>query len=143
MLRPILLLLASHEAAQVYSITTDGGVLNGEIAVHAWGHGFELARDLKRYENSLAHDECEEDHLSKIMGRVIRAMGHSHNKLLGSPVLHIEQLTDPSVQAHIHNGHSCPDRMHLQHSTGWQPLWTGGPDGVYPHCSICSSGRLR
>ncbi|CAK44010.1 hypothetical protein AnigIFM59636_001925 [Aspergillus niger] len=86
MLRPILLLLASHEAAQVYSITTDGGVLNGEIAVHAWGHDFELARDLKRYENSLAHDECEEDHLSKIMGRVIRAMGHSHNKLLGSPV---------------------------------------------------------
>ncbi|KAI2821991.1 hypothetical protein CBS115989_2591 [Aspergillus niger] len=81
MLRPILLLLASHEAAQVYSITTDGGVLNGEIAVHAWGHDFELARDLKRYENSLAHDECEEDHLSKIMGRVIRAMGHSHNKL--------------------------------------------------------------
>ncbi|GLA52026.1 hypothetical protein AnigIFM63604_008654 [Aspergillus niger] len=86
MLKPILLLLASHEAAQVYSITTDGGVLNGEIAVHAWGHDFELARDLKRYENSLAHDECEEDHLSKIMGRVIRAMGHSHNKLLGSPV---------------------------------------------------------
>ncbi|KAI2863824.1 hypothetical protein CBS63078_6635 [Aspergillus niger] len=81
MLRPILLLLASHEAAQVYSITTDGGVLNGEIAVHAWGHDFELARDLKRYENSLAHDECEEDHLSKTMGRVIRAMGHSHNKL--------------------------------------------------------------
>ncbi|GKZ77970.1 hypothetical protein AnigIFM56816_001092 [Aspergillus niger] len=48
MLRPILLLLAAYEAAQVYSITTDGGVLNGEIAVHAWGHDFELARDLKR-----------------------------------------------------------------------------------------------
>ncbi|GKZ60105.1 hypothetical protein AnigIFM49718_006440 [Aspergillus niger] len=86
MLKPILLLLAAHEAAQVYSITTDGGVLNGEIAVHAWGHDFDLARDLKRYDNSLAHDECREDHLSKTMGRVIRAMGHSHNKLLGSPV---------------------------------------------------------
>ncbi|GCB26366.1 hypothetical protein AAWM_09251 [Aspergillus awamori] len=48
MLKPILLLLAAHEAAQVYSITTDGGVLNGEIAVHAWGHDFDLARDLKR-----------------------------------------------------------------------------------------------
>ncbi|KAI2832332.1 hypothetical protein CBS147343_1878 [Aspergillus niger] len=48
MLKPILLLLAGYEAAQVYSITTDGGVLNGEIAVHVWGHDFELARDLKR-----------------------------------------------------------------------------------------------
>ncbi|GKZ69619.1 hypothetical protein AnigIFM50267_004837 [Aspergillus niger] len=81
MLKPILLLLAGYEAAQVYSITTDGGVLNGEIAVHAWGHDFELACDLKRYEKSLAHHECEDDHLSKTMGRVIRAMGHSHNKL--------------------------------------------------------------
>ncbi|GKZ32873.1 hypothetical protein AbraIFM66950_002517 [Aspergillus brasiliensis] len=81
MIKPILLLLAAYEAAQVYSITTEEEVLSGEITVHAWGDDYNFARTLKQYENSLAHDECEKDHPSKTMGRVIHAMGHSQNKL--------------------------------------------------------------
>ncbi|GKZ22519.1 hypothetical protein AbraIFM66951_006497 [Aspergillus brasiliensis] len=81
MIKSILLLLAAYEAAQVYSITTEEEVLSGEITVHAWGHDYNFTPTLKQYENSLAHDECEKDHPSKTMGRVIRAMGHSQNKL--------------------------------------------------------------
>ncbi|XRM39418.1 hypothetical protein ABZX51_002774 [Aspergillus tubingensis] len=81
MIKPILLLLAAYEAAQMYSITTDGEVLNGEITVHAWGHDYEFARTLKQFDDSLVRDECAEDRLSKTIGRVVCAMGRSHNKL--------------------------------------------------------------
>ncbi|PWY76694.1 hypothetical protein BO83DRAFT_357930 [Aspergillus eucalypticola CBS 122712] len=67
MLKPILLLLAAYEAAQMYSITTDGEVLNGEITVHAWGHDYEFARTLRRYDDSLVRDECSEDQFSMIL----------------------------------------------------------------------------
>ena len=80
MIKPILLLLAAYEAAQMYSITTDGEVLNGEITVHAWGHDYEFARTLKQYDDLLVRDGCAEDHLSKTWGRVVCAMGRSHNK---------------------------------------------------------------
>lgn len=80
MIKPILLLLAAYEAAQIYSITTDGEVLNGEITVHAWGHDYEFARTLKQYDDLLVHDECAEYHLSMKLGRVVCAMGRSHNK---------------------------------------------------------------
>ncbi|PYH30798.1 uncharacterized protein BO87DRAFT_341790 [Aspergillus neoniger CBS 115656] len=81
MLKPILLLLAAYEAGQVYSITTDGEVLNGEVTVHAWGHDYEFARTLKQYDDSLVRDECAEDQFSKTIGRIVCAMGRSHNKL--------------------------------------------------------------
>ncbi|RAH54784.1 hypothetical protein BO85DRAFT_378428 [Aspergillus piperis CBS 112811] len=80
MLKPILLLLAAYEAAQMYSITTDGEVLNGEITVHVWGHDYEFARTLRRYDNSLVRDECAEDYFSMTLDRVVCAMGRSHNK---------------------------------------------------------------
>ncbi|PYH74345.1 uncharacterized protein BO88DRAFT_430928 [Aspergillus vadensis CBS 113365] len=51
MIKPILLLLAAYEAGQMYSITTDGDVLNGEITVRAWGHEYEFARTLRRYDD--------------------------------------------------------------------------------------------
>ncbi|GAA82030.1 similar to An01g09600 [Aspergillus luchuensis IFO 4308] len=57
MLKPILLLLAAYEAAQMYSITTDGEVLNGEITAHAWGHDYGFARTLRRYDDSLVRAE--------------------------------------------------------------------------------------
>ncbi|GLB09368.1 hypothetical protein AtubIFM57258_005286 [Aspergillus tubingensis] len=81
MIKPILLLLAAYEAAQMYSITTDGEVLNGEITVHAWGHDYEFACALKQFDDSLVRDECAEDHFSKMIGRAVCAMGRSHNKL--------------------------------------------------------------
>ncbi|OJZ92153.1 hypothetical protein ASPFODRAFT_150460 [Aspergillus luchuensis CBS 106.47] len=80
MLKPILLLLAAYEAAQMYSITTDGEVLNGEITVHAWGDDYGFARMLKRYDDLLVHDECAEDQFSMTLDRVVCAMGRSHNK---------------------------------------------------------------
>ncbi|RAK83930.1 hypothetical protein BO79DRAFT_181966 [Aspergillus costaricaensis CBS 115574] len=81
MIKLILLLLAAYEAAQMYSITTDGEVLNGEVTVHAWGHEYEFARTLRQYDDLLVRDECAEDQFSKTWGRVVCAMGRSHNKL--------------------------------------------------------------
>lgn len=102
MLKPILLLLAAYEAAQMYSITTDGEVLNGEITAHAWGHDYGFARTLRRYDDSLVRAE---DQFSMTLDRVVCAMGRSHNKW-DFPHLIVIWLTDV-LQVDLHYGHGC------------------------------------